>query len=152
MKPRWQVAWILFAFAMVWGVCLADVPRLLLPHRTTPAHFVAALANITAVLGLTFYALRYNRSRGFWRLFAPLYAMFLSAQVGASFVSLTRVVTGLLVLGKDAPLVILGGMVVLLPMIAMAVFTVIALFRLGDWIGPTRRPVGVRPQQLSLPI
>jgi len=128
------------------------VPRLLLPHRATPAHFVVALANVTAVLGLTFYALRYDRSRPFWRLFAPLYAMFLAAQFGASFVALTRVVTGLMALGKDAPLVILGGIVVLLPMMAMAVFTVIALFRLGDWIGPTRRPVGVREQQLSLPI
>jgi hypothetical protein len=33
----------------------------------------------------------------------------------------------------------------------MAVFTAIALFRLGDWIGPTRRPVGERQNQLSLP-
>ncbi|MEA3059834.1 MAG: hypothetical protein QOE50_1246 [Sphingomonadales bacterium] len=152
MKPRLQIAWILFAIAMVWGECIADVPRLLLPHRTTPAHFVVALANVTAVLGLTFYAFRYNHTRGFWRLFAPLYAMFLAAQVGGSFVALTRVVTGLIALGKDAPLVILGGIVVLLPIMAMAVFTVIALFRLGDWIGPTRRPVGASPQQLSLPI
>ena len=152
MKPRWQVGWILFAIAMVWGECIVDVPRLLLPHHTTPAHFVVALANVTAVLGLIFYSLRYNRTRAFWRLFAPLYAMFLAGQVGGSFVALTRVVTGLMALGKDAPLVILGGIVVLLPIMAMAVFTVIALFRLGDWIGPTRRPVGVRPQQLSLPI
>jgi hypothetical protein len=40
----------------------------------------------------------------------------------------------------------------MLPIAAMAVFTMIALFRLGDWIGPTRRPIGARPQQLSLPI
>jgi hypothetical protein len=152
MKPRWQVGWILFAIAMVWGECIGDVPRLVLPHHTTPAHFVIALANATAVLGVTFYALRYTRTRAFWRLFAPLYALFLAGEVGVSFVSLTRVVAGLLALGKDAPLVILGGMVVLLPIMAMAVFTIIALFRLGDWIGPTRRPVGVRPQQLSLPI
>lgn len=152
MKPRWQVGWILFAVAMVWGECVGDVPRLLLPHHTTPAHFVVALANVTAVLGLIFYALRYNRTRAFWRLFAPLYAMFLAAEVGGSFVSLTRVVTGLVALGKDAPLVVLGGMVVLLPIMAMAVFTLIALFRLGDWIGPTRRPVGERQLQLSLPL
>ena len=152
MKPRWQVGWILFAVAMVWGECVGDVPRLLLPHHTTPAHFVVALANVTAVLGLIFYALRYNRTRAFWRLCAPLYAMFLAAEVGGSFVSLTRVVTGLVALGKDAPLVVLGGMVVLLPIMAMAVFTLIALFRLGDWIGPTRRPIGERQLQLSLPL
>ena len=152
MKPRWQIGWILFAIAMVWGECMEDVPRLLLPHHTTPAHFVVALANVTAVLGLIFYAFRYHRTRAFWRLFAPLYALFLAAQVGGSFVAMTRVVTALLALGKDAPLVVLGGMVVLLPIMAMAVYTTIALFRLGDWIGPTRRPIGVRPQQLSLPI
>src|SRR3954454_8980378 len=107
MKPGWHVGWILFAIAMVWGECLDDVPHLLLPHHTTPAHFVVALANVTAVLGLIFYAFRYDRTRAFWRLFAPLYALFLAAQVGGSFVALTRVVAGLMALGKDAPLVIL---------------------------------------------
>ena len=33
----------------------------------------------------------------------------------------------------------------------MTVYSIIALFRLGDWIGPTRSPVGARQQQLSLP-
>jgi hypothetical protein len=152
MKPRWHIGWILFAIAMVWGECVGDVPHLLLPHHTTPAHFAFALANATAVLGLTFYAFRWTASRAFWRLFAPLYALFLAAQIGATLVPFTRVIAGLAALGKDAPLVILGAIVVLLPVTAMAVFTVIALFRLGDWIGPTRRPLGVRPQQLSLPI
>jgi hypothetical protein len=152
MKPGWQVGWILFAAVMVWGECVGDVPRLLLPHHTTPAHFVVAVANVTAALGLVFYAFRYNRSRAFWRLFAPLYALFVAGEVGGSFVALTQIVTGLIALGKDAPLAVLGGMVVMLPIAAMAVFTMIALFRLGDWIGPTRRPIGARPQQLSLPI
>jgi len=152
MKPRSNVGWILFAAAMVWGECLGDVPSLLLPHHSTPEHFVVALANVTAALGLVFYAFGYTRSRAFWRLFAPLYALFLAGEVGGSFVGLTQVVTSLLALGKNGPMVILGGIVVLLPIMAMALFTMIALFRLGDWIGPTRRPVGLQQQQLSLPI
>jgi hypothetical protein len=152
MKSRWNIGWVLFAAVMVWGECLGDVPSLLLPRHSTPEHFVVALANITAALGLVFYAFGYAGSRAFWRLFAPLYALFLAGEVGGSFVGMTQVVTSLLAVGKNGPLVILGGMVVLLPIIAMAVFTMIALFRLGDWIGPTRRPVGVQPRQLSLPI
>jgi|SRR3954447_13698628 hypothetical protein len=152
MKPRWQVGWILFAIVMVWAESMGDLPRLLFPHSADGTRFVIALANGTAVIGVVFYTLGITGSRPFWRVYAPLFAMVLAAQFGSGVVSLTRVVARLMVLGKDAPLVILAGVVVLLPMVAMATFTALALFRLGDWIGPTRRPVGLRLKQLSLPI
>ncbi|MFL6727673.1 MAG: hypothetical protein ACJ8FS_14330 [Sphingomicrobium sp.] len=152
MKPRLQIGWVLFAIVMVWGECIGDVPRLILPHHTTPAHFIMALVNVTAVLGLTFYAFRMTASRSFWRVYAPLYATIMAAELGYSLMALTRVIRAIARVGGDTPLVALGAVTVGLPIMAMAVFTLIALLRLGDWIGPTRRPIGTRPGQLSLPI
>jgi hypothetical protein len=152
MKSRWHIGWILFAIVMVWGEAIGDIPRLILPHRTTPAHFVIALANATAILGLSFYAFRMTGTRRFWRLYAPLYAAFIVVQLGSSLVLFSRVMMALLAVGDNAPLMLVGAVTVVLPITAMTVFTLIALFRLGDWIGPTRRPIGLRPQQLSLPI
>jgi uncharacterized YccA/Bax inhibitor family protein len=152
MKPRWHVGWILFAIVMVWGECIGDVPRLLFPHRTTPVHFLMALVNVIAVLGLTLYAFRMTASRGFWRIYAPFYAMVVAAELGYSLMVLTRVIAAMFRLGGDSPLLAIGAVTVGLPIMALAVFTLIALFRLGDWIGPSRRPIGFRAQQLSLPI
>ncbi len=72
--------------------------------------------------------------------------------LGSTILPFSRVLFGLLALGKDAPLLLAGALLVVLPMAAMLVFTTVALLRLGDWTGPTRRPVGLRPAQLSLPI
>lgn len=150
MKPRWQIGWIVFALAMLVGECLGDIPRLFHPHRISDS--LMPLANAIAILGLTFYAFRWDGSRGFWRLYAPIYAMVLAALIGTSLIPLMRVLVAMVALGKATPLVALGALTATVPIWAMVVFTLVALFRLGDWIGPTRRPVGVRQQQLSLPL
>jgi hypothetical protein len=152
MKRRLHIGWLLFAIVMVWSECIGDVPRLLLPHRTTPEHFFAAFANVTAVLGLTFYAFRCTAAAPFWRLFAPAYALFVAAEFGRWLPPFTRVVAAMFRRGGDNSLALVGAVTVTLPLLAMTVFSLIALFRLGDWIGPSRRPVGVRPAQLQLPI
>ena len=150
MKPRLHIGWVLFALVMVWGEFVADVPRLLFHQAATP-HLLVALANATAVAGLTLYAFRWNRGLAFWRVYAPLYALLLTWQLGGGLVYFTRALIGILRLGQDVPLLFAGAFAVTFPLIAMAVFTAIALFRLGDWTGPTRQPVGARQQQLSLP-
>jgi hypothetical protein len=152
MKPKVQVGWILFAIAMVWGECIGDLPRLIVPHRTTPVHVLMALVNVIAVLGLTLYAFRMTAGRGFWRIYAPVYAMIVAAELGYSVMALTRVIVAMMRLGRETPLLAIGAVTVGLPIMAMAVFTLIALFRLGDWTGPSRRPIGERPKQLSFPI
>lgn len=112
--------------------------------------WLLAFGNLIAVLGLTFYVFRLNSSRGFWRLYAPVYAMVIAWQVGALVIRFTQLATILFARGQD-PVVVLGpAFLVAVPITAMAAYTLAALFRLGDWIGPTRRPVGVRTQQLSL--
>jgi hypothetical protein len=150
MKPRLHIGWVLFALVMVWGESIADVPRLLF-HRAAAPHLLMALANTTAVVGLTLYAFRWARGRAFWRYYAPLYALVVVWQLGHGLIYFTRALVGIVKLGTDVPLLLAGAFAVSFPLIAMAVFTAIALFRLGDWIGPTRRPVGERQNQLSLP-
>lgn len=150
MKPRLHIGWMIFALAMLAGECVGDIPRLVHPHRIYDS--MVALANAVAVLGLVFYAFRCNTSRRFWRLYAPFYAMVLAALIGTSLIPLARVLLAMVALGKATPLVALGALAATVPIWAMVVFTLVALFRLGDWIGPTRRPVGARQQQLSLPL
>ena len=151
MKPRLHVGWVLFALAMVWGEGIGDFPRLLFPHRTTLFHFLMALTNSIAVLGIAFYALRLNGARAFWRFYAPLYALIVAAELAYSLIALSRVIELMSRAGAQTPLVAVGAVTVVLPIMAMAVFTLIALLRLGEWIGPTRRPIGARQPQLNLP-
>ena len=152
MKPRWHLGWVLFAIVTVWAECSGDVPRILFPHRTTPAHLFIAITNVIAVTGLALYAFRLTATRAFWRIYAPVYAIIIAAQFGIwlpPFVQAT-----IRVMSYDGMNFLTGaGMVaVTVPILAMTAYSIIALFRLGDWIGPTRRPVGQRPQQLSLPL
>ena len=152
MKPRLQIGWVLFALVMVWMECMGDVPKLLLPHRTTPVHFLIALANLVAVAGIALYALRRTETREFWRLYAPTYAFIIALQLGIWMPQFIRATSR--VMSADGMNFIIGaGMVaVTLPILATTAYSIIALFRLGDWIGPTRRPVGARQKQLSLPL
>lgn len=145
---------MIFAIAMVWGETLVDVPRLVLPFRSSPGHLITAAFNLTAVVGLTAYAFDFASLRrpNFWRMFTPFYAAFMALLLGQSFPILLRVVAFMLAYGGNSPLVAIGALAVLIPIAAMLVFTFIALLRLGDWIGPTRRPLGQTPAQLSLPI
>lgn len=152
MKAKLHIGWVLFALVMVWGECVGDVPRLLFPQRTTMVHFLMALVNAVAVLGLVLYAFRRNDTRNFWRLFAPVYAAVMAAELGYSATLLGHVLRSMARVGGDTPLVFIGAITIALPIAAMAIFTLIALLRLGDWIGPTRRPFGAVRQQLELPL
>ena len=154
MKPRRHIGWLIFAIAMVWGETLVDVPRLVLPFRSSPAHLVTAAFNLTAIIGLTAYAFGFAflRRPNFWRIFTPCYGAFMALLIGHSIPAFLRVVTLMAVYGGNTPLVAIGALTVLIPIAAMLVFTFIALLRLGDWIGPTRRALGETPAQLSLPI
>lgn len=150
MKPSLHIGWVLFAIAMVWGEAIGDIPRLLFPHHTTPFQFLIAMVNSIAVLGIALYALRMNGSRAFWRVFAPVYGLIVAAELAYSVVALSRVLIAMWRVGPDTPLIAIGAVTVGLPIMAMAVFTLIALLRLGDWIGPTRRAVWARQEQLTL--
>lgn len=148
MKPRLHIGWVLFAIAMVWGEGIGDLPRLIFPHRTTPFQFLMALTNAIAVLGIVFYTLRMNGARAFWRMYAPFYALIVGCELAYSLFMLTKVLLLMANAGGQTPLVAIGAVTVALPIMAMAVFTLIALLRLGDWIGPTKRPL--RGAQLAL--
>ena len=151
MKPRLHMGWVLFALVMVWLECMGDVPKLLFPHRTSPAHFLIALTNFVAVTGLALYALGRTETRSFWRLYAPTYAFIIAFQFGIWMPTFVRA-TSEVVRADGMNFIIAAGMVtVTLPILATTVYSIVALFRLGDWIGPTRRPVGERQQQLRLP-
>ena len=154
MKPRRHIGWMIFAIAMVWGETLVDVPRLVLPFRSSPGHIVTAAFNLTAVVGLTAYAFDVGvlHRTAFWRLFTPIYGAFMALLIGYSVPSLVKVVALMLVYGGNTPLVAIGALAALIPIAAMLAFTFIALLRLGDWIGPTRRALGQTPAQLNLPI
>ena len=152
MKSRWHVGWVLFAVGMVWAECWGDVPKLLFPHRTTPEHLFNATTNVIAVTGLALYAFGLRGSRAFWRLYAPGYAIVIAAQFGlcapAFAIATAQIMSSA---GMDF-ISQVGLLAITLPMLAMTVFSIIALFRLGDWIGPTRRPVGEQSLQLHLPL
>jgi len=152
MKPRLHIGWVLFAIAMVWAESSGDVPRLLFPHRTTPIHFLIALANVIAVTGLTLYAFRLTATRAFWRFYAPTYALIIALQFGAWAPTFIRATVHLMSLNGLSFLSRVGVITITLPLLAMTAYSIVALFRLGDWTGPTRRPVGARQQQLSLPL
>jgi hypothetical protein len=152
MKRRWHLGWVLFAITMVWSECLGDVPKILFPNRTTPAHLFIAITNVTAVTGLALYAFQLTGTRAFWRVYAPIYAIIIAAQFGVWMPLFILATAQLMNLQGLSFLSRIGVVAVTLPLLAMTMYCLIALFRLGDWIGPTRRPVGQRPQQLSLPI
>ena len=152
MKPRLHIGWILFALVMVWAESWGDVPKLLFPHRTTPTHFFIAATNVTAVIGLALYAFNLKATCGFWRLYAPIYAIIIVAQFGLWLPPFTIATARMMSVGGGNAWAVAGILAVTLPLMAMSLYSIIALFRLGDWIGPTRRPVGARQQQLSLPL
>src|SRR5215213_6327801 len=131
MKPRLHIGWTLFAVVMAWAVCFGDIPRIMLPHRTAPLHYLSALLNLTAVLGLALYALRRTGTSNFWRVFAPIYALVLVGQIANAFIMISRLVIAKGAFGENGAWVIAAGVFVLLPMLAMTTFTTIALFRLG---------------------
>ena len=152
MKPRLHIGCVLFAIVMAWAECLGDVPRLLSPHRVTPTDYGIALMNMLAMVGLAFYAFRLNSSRSFWRLFAPAYAIMLAAQLGSWLPSFTIATARMVGVSDHSTWAAAGIVAVSMPLLAMTLYTAIACFRLGDWIGPTRRPVAARQRQLSLPL
>ena len=107
--------------------------------------------NMLAMVGLVFYAVGISASRSFWRLFAPLYAMMLAAQLGSWLPPFTIATSRMVGVSENSTWAAAGIVAVSMPLLAMSLYTTIACFRLGDWIGPTRRPIGERQSQLSLP-
>ena len=85
------------------------------------------------------------------RLYAPFFALIVAGQLGYSLIALSRALLLLSRADGQTLLMTIGAITVALPIMAMAVFTLIALLRLGDWIGPTRRTLGCS-KQLSLPL
>jgi hypothetical protein len=151
MKRRLHIGWVLFAIVMVWAECMGDVPKLLFPHRTTPIRLFMAITNLIAVIGLAFYAFQIRQTKAFWRLYAPAYAIVIAAQFGLWMPSFVLATIRIMSSNGTNFLTGAGMVAVTLPILAMTTYSIIALFRLGDWIGPTRGPAGMRQPQLNLP-
>ena len=54
-----------------------------------------------------------------------------------------------LALSGNAPLRVFGVFLMLAIMLVPTAFMALAVLRLGDYLGPTRRPLGRKPAQLS---
>jgi hypothetical protein len=144
-KPGW--GWKLFAGLMAVMVAIGDLPKLLHPIGAT-ALLVVGL-NVAAMTGLAAYA--FGRRVGptaFWRGFGPFFCLVTVAQLGAALPILVR----LLVFAQGSPGIVLGLLIAVVPVLAMALFTCLALLRQGELLGPGRRPLGRSPDRLPLPL
>jgi hypothetical protein len=141
------LGWKLFAGLMVVMVAVGDVPKLLHPTGAT-ALLVVGL-NVAAMTGLAGYAFgkRVGPTR-FWRLFGPFFCLVTAAQLGAALPILVR----LFAFAQGSPAMVLGLLIAVVPVVAMAIFTNLALLRQGELLGPGRRPLGRGPDQLPLPL
>lgn len=144
-KPGW--GWKSFAGLMVVMVAIGDVPKLF--HPIGVGALLTVAINLTAVAGLVAYAFR--RRMGptrFWRLFAPFFCLFTVGLFGAALPIIVRffaIIPGSLTM-------VLGMLIAIVPVTAMALLTAVALLRQGELLGPGRRPLGARPDQLTLPL
>jgi len=142
-------AWLLFAGASVLIACFTTLPKLVAGLMLDPKwSLVLTLLDLLSVAGLWQYAVRWRspRTTRFWRVLAPIIAIAFTAMIARGYPALAKV----LALLDDAPLQMLGVFAGLGLVLVPTAFTVLAVLRLGDYLGPTRRPLGEKPAQLSL--
>jgi len=142
-------AWLLFAGVSLLAGCINDLPKLIHGLMLNPGWgLIFPLVNVVSVLGLCQYSVRWRSTRTtrFWRGFAPFMLLVYTVMIARGF-SATAHLLGLL---ADAPLGLLGIFVMLAIVLGTVVMTALAVLRLGDYLGPTRRPLGQKPAQLSL--
>lgn len=150
MRTNRKIGWKIFACLMAVLVIVGDFPKLANPTAHHPLQIALLPVYAIVLLGLWQYSFGWPRrpSSGFWRVFAPFFALVTAASVGFAIPPII-VVASLL---SGSVMGVLGMLIGLGLPAAIVTYTIIALLRLGDWIGPTRRPVGERPPQLSLPL
>lgn len=142
-------AWLLFAGISFIIACLHDIPQLIAGLIIAPDwKFIIRAINVLSVAGLCQYAVRWRspRTTCFWRIFAPAMLLTYTVMI-AHFLPPT---VAALRASIDAPLAILAVLLTLAIVVANTVLIAIAVLRLGDYLGPTRRPLGQKPAQLSL--
>jgi hypothetical protein len=153
MKTRFNTpagwAWLLFAAINVIVACTNDLPKLVAGLLLAP-HWglLFPVLGVLGVIGLCQYAVGWRSPRivRFWRLAAPVVVIAFTIMIARGFPATAR----LLVLLQDAPLQMIGLFFALALVIGPAAMIALALLRLGDYLGPTRRPLGQKPAQLSL--
>jgi hypothetical protein len=142
-------AWLLFAGVNVVAACFNEIPRLIAGLILNPDwSLVSPLVGVVSVAGLCQYAVRWRSARttAFWRGFAPVMLVTWTILLARTFPATANVFA---LLG-DAPVQMVGVLLVLGAVFVPTAFIAIAVLRLGDYLGPTRRPLGHRPAQLSL--
>ena len=148
-KSPAAIAWLLFAAFNIWSACIGDFPRLVVGLMLRPRwELIIPFLNIIIVIGIAQYAvgLRSARSTVFWRGFAPIMLVemaYLLGSFGPAFAKILSVI-------GSSKLALLGVVIGVGLPIMMVVYGAIAVLRLGDYLGPTRRPLGQKPAQLSL--
>jgi hypothetical protein len=141
------LGWKLFAGFLAIMVLIGDLPRLF--RLTSLAEFAMVACYFVAVAGLIAYAAgRQCLPVRFWRVYAPAFCLLCAGQVGWS----APKVAWLVYRGQGSPASVLGFFIVVVPAVSMVVFICIALLRQAELLGPGRRPLGARPEQLSLPL
>jgi hypothetical protein len=142
-------AWLLFAGISVLVACVNDLPKLIAGLLLGPGWgLVFPLVNVLSIAGLAQYAVRWRSPRAtrFWRCFGPIMLLTYTLMISRGLSAMVRLF-GLL---ADAPLGMLGALLAFGILVANTVMIAIAVLRLGDHLGPTRRPLGQKPAQLSL--
>ncbi|MDQ3143379.1 MAG: hypothetical protein M3Q57_00680 [Pseudomonadota bacterium] len=142
-------AWLVFAVINVLAACFNELPKLITGLMLNPDWgLVIPLVSLVSVAGLCQYAVRWRspRTTTFWRGFAPVMLITWTILLARTYPAAAKV----LALSGDAPLRILGVLLVFGVVFVPTAFMAIAVLRLGDYLGPTRRPLGQKPAQLSL--
>ncbi|MCY7339471.1 MAG: hypothetical protein LH465_05900 [Sphingomonas bacterium] len=142
-------AWLLFAGVSVIIGCIHDLPKLAAGLILDPGWgLVVPLVNVLSLVGLCQFAVRWRspRTTRFWRGFAPVLLITWTVMFARTYPAAANVFALL----EDAPIRLLGVLLALGLVIVPTVFTAVAMLRLGDYLGPTRRPLGQKPAQLSL--
>ena len=142
-------AWLLFAGVSLLSECVNGLPKLIFGLMMDPNwNLVFPLVNLVSVAGVCQYAVRWRspRTMRFWRSFAPIMLLTYTFMIARGLPATAR----LLSLLGDAPLGLLGVLLIFGVVLASTIAISIAVLRLGDYLGPTRRPLGQRPAQLSL--
>ena len=142
-------AWLLFAAISFVIACMNDIPQLLADLIAGPdGKLIFRVVNVVSVAGLCQYAVRWRspRTTRFWRGFGPVMLLTFTVMI-AQFLPPTAQV---LRTAADAPLAIVAVALMFGIVVANTALIAIAVLRLGDYLGPARRPLGRRPAQLSL--
>jgi hypothetical protein len=141
-------AWLLFAAVNVIAACFNELPKLLAGVMLTP-HWglLLSLVSLVSIAGLCQYAVRWRspRTTTFWRGFAPVMLITWTIVFARTYPATANV----LALLHDAPMQMAGVFLALALMIVPTAFIALAVLRLGDYLGPTRHPLGRKPAQLS---